>query len=56
MFDFVIRRLLLIIPTLFGITLILFTVIGLAPGDPAANRAQMVEDPEHEALKELVGA
>lgn len=49
MLDFAIRRLLLIVPTLFGITLIIFTVIGLAPGDPAAARADAVEDPEMSA-------
>lgn len=35
MFDYVLKRLFLIIPTLIGIILITFIVIRLAPGDPA---------------------
>ncbi len=33
--TFIIRRLLTAIPTLIAISVILFTVINLAPGDPA---------------------
>jgi peptide/nickel transport system permease protein len=33
--SYVIRRILLMIPTMLGITLILFVIIRLAPGDPA---------------------
>ncbi len=36
MLNYIIRRLLLAIPTLLGITLVTFIIINLAPGDPAA--------------------
>lgn len=36
MTTFLIRRLLLMIPTLFGITLITFAIVHLAPGDPVS--------------------
>ena len=34
MFDYIIRRVLIAVPSLLGISLILFTVLALAPGDP----------------------
>ncbi|MDO8494795.1 MAG: ABC transporter permease [Deltaproteobacteria bacterium] len=40
MFQYLLKRLLLIFPTLFGIILITFLVIRLAPGDPAQMRLQ----------------
>jgi peptide/nickel transport system permease protein len=39
MTAYILQRLLLMIPTFFGITLIAFTIIHLAPGDPAELRA-----------------
>jgi peptide/nickel transport system permease protein len=39
MTDYVIRRLLIAIPSLLGISLILFTVLALAPGDPFSELA-----------------
>lgn len=39
MLTYVIQRLLLMIPTFFGITLIAFLIVRLAPGDPAELRA-----------------
>ncbi|MFC1851031.1 ABC transporter permease [candidate division CSSED10-310 bacterium] len=36
MFNYSIRRVLYLIPTLFGITLVTFLVISLAPGDPVS--------------------
>ncbi|NOY87712.1 MAG: ABC transporter permease [Deltaproteobacteria bacterium] len=39
--EYLIRRLLLIIPTFVGITLITFLVIQLAPGNPAAMKLRM---------------
>jgi len=36
--DYLLKRLLLMIPTMLGITIITFAVIRLAPGDPAAIR------------------
>jgi peptide/nickel transport system permease protein len=41
--DYLLRRLLLIIPTFLGITLITFVVIQLAPGNPAAMKLRMGE-------------
>jgi peptide/nickel transport system permease protein len=39
MISYLVQRLLLMIPTFFGITLIAFVIIHLAPGDPAELRA-----------------
>ena len=40
MFKYVARRLLIALPSLLGISLILFTVLALAPGDPFEELAQ----------------
>lgn len=40
MLAYLIKRILLMIPTLFGIVVITFAVVHLAPGDPAALKAQ----------------
>jgi peptide/nickel transport system permease protein len=45
-FKYLARRLLLAIPTLIGITLVNFTIISLAPGDPASLRASQAMDEE----------
>ncbi len=42
MFEYVLRRLLLVIPTLFGITLIVFIIINLAPGSPIEQKLQQM--------------
>ena len=42
--EYLIKRLLLIIPTFLGITLITFLVIKMAPGDPAAMKLRMSAD------------
>ena len=60
MLAYAIRRILLAIPTLFGISLVTFTVINLAPGDPASVRADSVMDPRvsarvYEQLSEYYG-
>ena len=39
-FNYVLRRLLIALPSLLGISLILFTVLALAPGDPFEELAQ----------------
>jgi len=45
MTDYVIRRLLIMIPTFFGISLIIFVVLNLAPGRPGAqNRSEGVQN------------
>src|SRR3989338_6167667 len=43
MLRYLTRRLLLLIPTFIGITLITFVVIRLAPGDPAAMKLQAAQ-------------
>ena len=40
MFNYVLRRLLIALPSLLGISVILFTVLALAPGDPFEDLAQ----------------
>lgn len=40
MFTYILRRLLILIPTLFGITLLVFTIINLAPGGPIDQKLQ----------------
>jgi peptide/nickel transport system permease protein len=62
--TYLLKRLLLMIPTLFGITVITFTLIYLAPGDPTApkvgesggglNRAEFAREVQ-EARKKLLG-
>ncbi len=44
MWVYVLKRFLLMIPTLFGISVITFVIIHLAPGDPAALKAQASTD------------
>ena len=34
MSKYLVRRLLILVPVLFGISLVLFTILALAPGDP----------------------
>ncbi|MBI9016772.1 MAG: ABC transporter permease [Phycisphaerae bacterium] len=40
MFTYILKRILLAIPTLFGITVIIFSITHLAPGDPAQIASQ----------------
>lgn len=42
MFSYLIKRLLLMIPTLFGITLLTFVIINLAPGSPIEQKLQQL--------------
>ncbi len=39
---YILRRILMMIPTLFGITLIVFTIINLAPGSPIEQKIQQI--------------
>lgn len=58
MFSYLIKRFFLMIPILFGITLICFVVINLAPGSPATFHEELSPraSPEAiEALKKLYG-
>jgi microcin C transport system permease protein len=42
LFTFIVRRLLLLIPTFFGITLVSFIIINLAPGSPIEQKIQAI--------------
>lgn len=42
MFSYILRRLLAMIPTLFGITLLVFVIINLAPGSPIEQKIQQL--------------
>lgn len=58
MLSFIIKRLLLMIPLIFGITLITFTVIHLAPGSPVEVQTEMslkASAQARENLKKLYG-
>jgi peptide/nickel transport system permease protein len=44
--TYTVRRILLAIPTLIGITIVTFFIIASAPGDPAALQVSDVADPE----------
>jgi peptide/nickel transport system permease protein len=49
---YVLHRLLLVIPTLFGVTVIAFTLTYLLPGNPALVKAGPLATPEHVAEME----
>lgn len=42
MIEYIARRLLAMIPTLFGITLVVFVIINLAPGSPIEQKIQQI--------------
>lgn len=42
MFNYLLRRLVMMIPTLFGITLVSFVIINLAPGSPIEQKIQQL--------------
>jgi len=52
MTTYIIKRILLMIPTIFGITIVSFLIIHLAPGDPAAMKARAAEGRLMEGLTE----
>src|SRR3989454_8963221 len=49
---YVLHRLLLVAPTLFGVTLISFTLVSVLPGNPALVKAGSLATPEHVAAIE----
>src|SRR5438094_86396 len=49
---YVLHRLLLVAPTLFGVTLISFTLVYVLPGNPALVKAGSLATPEHVAAIE----
>ena len=42
MFNYIVRRLLILIPTLLGVTLLTFVIINLAPGSPVEQKIQQL--------------
>src|SRR3954471_1498983 len=50
MSQYVLRRLLIAIPSLLGISLVLFTVLALAPGDPFGELANNPNVPPQVAM------
>ena len=54
MTTYIIKRILLMIPTMFGITIVAFLIIHLAPGDPAAMKAQAAQGSMMEGISEEV--
>jgi len=60
MLSYILRRILIAIPTLIGITFVTFMIINLAPGDPAQFQTRGIMDPEvsirvYEQLREYYG-
>jgi peptide/nickel transport system permease protein len=56
MLTYIIRRTLMAIPLLFGITILSFAIIQIAPGDPTALMIDpMIREKDMEAYKELYG-
>ncbi|VAX22101.1 Oligopeptide transport system permease protein OppB (TC 3.A.1.5.1) [hydrothermal vent metagenome] len=53
MYAYIIRRLLLIIPMMIGITLISFFIIHLAPGDPTGMMTDLNPNVSPEAIKKM---
>ncbi|MDR1835509.1 MAG: ABC transporter permease, partial [Fusobacteriaceae bacterium] len=51
MYKYVIRRLLLLIPVLLGVSLLVFTIMSLTPGDPA--QLILGENAPREAIEQL---
>lgn len=53
--EYIIKRLLLLVPTLIGITLVTFVIIQLAPGSPVQQKLQLEEGIRAEAItKDIV--
>lgn len=52
--DYIIKRLLLLIPTLFGITLVTFFIIQLAPGNPVERKLSLDEGIQAEAITQQI--
>lgn len=43
MFQYILKRILIMIPTLFGVTILVFGIINLAPGSPVEQRLQQLQ-------------
>ena len=49
MLNYLIRRLLLLIPVFLAVSVVIFTIIHLVPGDPIDNMVQIGSSPEQKA-------
>ncbi|MBM3327754.1 MAG: ABC transporter permease [Calditrichaeota bacterium] len=52
--TYILKRILLMLPTLVGITIVAFLIIHLAPGDPAAMKARAAEGLSEQGISEEV--
>ena len=52
--DYIIKRLLLLIPTMLGITIITFVIIQLAPGNPVERKLQLDQGIQAEAITQQI--
>jgi len=55
MFTFVLRRLLMAIPTLVIISLVIFLLLELAPGDPLADQPLTIPPDVREKMRQALG-
>jgi peptide/nickel transport system permease protein len=55
MFQYIIRRTLFAVPTLIIISLIIFTILDFAPGDPASQLPLTIPDEVKQRLREALG-
>jgi peptide/nickel transport system permease protein len=53
MFRYVMRRLMIAVPSLLGISLVLFSVLALAPGDPFSELVSNPNIPAEVALRNI---
>ena len=56
MASYLVRRLLWMIPTLIGISLVTFLVVQLAPGDPVSLRSRGLEESQSDCTNSTVGS
>ena len=52
--DYIIKRLLLLLPTMLGITLVTFLIIQLAPGSPVERKLQLDQGIQAEAITQQI--
>src|SRR5690625_2434966 len=56
MFQFIIKRILMIIPVLFGVSIIVFGIIEMTPGDPVTLMlGERAPEEQREQLRERLG-
>ncbi|CAN5896407.1 ABC transporter permease [soil metagenome] len=56
MFQYIVRRVLIAIPTLFVISIVIFGILELAPGDPTGNLPLTIPPEVREQIKQSLGA